>query len=387
MTHAWRARTRAIAGGRPHGPDQPLNTPLIPATAFSPGERPGYSRVTNPTYEALEEVVASLEGADDGGALAFGSGMAAISAAFEVLSARAGKPCPVVAAPAVHYSGTRGLFRSLSRQGRIDLRPYDGADAAATAATVSGADVVLLESPANPVMTITDLRAAAAAAHAGGALVMCDNTYSTPLATRPLELGADIVVHSGSKYFAGHSDVIIGVAVAGTAELTTELRDERIRRGGIPGVLEAWLTTRGMRTLPVRFEAACANAGVIAERLADLAASGAGTSDILEVGYPGLASDPGHEVAARQMDLFGAVVTFRPSGGPERAEAIPEATRLWRHATSIGGVESTLERRARHFDESTETPADMVRLSVGCEDPDDLWDDLVAALDATRPAG
>lgn len=367
---AWRPATCAIALGRPHDPDAPLNTPIVPATSFLAGDGPGYSRAGNPTWESFEAVVGALEG---GRAVAFGSGMAAIAAAVEVLVGSAEAAVPALACPQVHYAGSRGLLAALGEQGRITLVRYDPRDTGATIEAARAADVILIESPANPTMEITDIAAVCAAAHAGGALVLCDNTYATPLATRPLSLGADIVIHSASKYLAGHSDALIGVATTGAPVLAERLVVQRTMRGAVPGVLEAWLATRGVRTLPLRFAAACANAQIIAERLAD-------HPRVVEVRHPGLPDDPGHEVARRQMDTFGAMIAFRPAGGAEGAEAVTRSTRLWLHATSLGGVESTLERRRRFAEESPLTPDDLIRLSVGCEDVEDLWADLARAL-------
>jgi cystathionine gamma-synthase len=363
----WQAATRAIALGRPQTPDAPLNAPIVPATSFLAGPGAGYSRAGNDTWTAAEAVLGSLEG---GQALIFGSGMAAIAASIEVALDRTGSRVPVIASPQVHYSGTRLLLADLARQRRIELRGYTFDEAADAGAA---ADVLLVESPANPTMDITDI---AAAARSTDALVICDNTYATPLATRPLDLGADIVVHSASKYLAGHSDALLGATVTADADLTAALFDQRTRRGAVPGVLEAWLTARGMRTLPLRFAAACGNATEIAARLT-------AHPDVVEVRYPGLPDDPGHAVAAQQMAAFGAIVTFRPAGGAARAELITRATDLWLHATSLGGVESTLERRRRHTDESDAVPDDLIRLSVGCEDVEDLWQDLASAITST----
>lgn len=373
MTHhadpceSWSLSTRAVAVGRPHQPGEPLNVALTPATSFIAGAGPGYSRVGNPTWEPFEDVVGSLEG---GRATAFASGMAAIGASFEVMFAAFGDGRPVVAAPHVHYSGSRLLLEDLRRAGRITLLTYrpevDGP------ATVADADIVLIETPANPGMEITDIAAFAA----GRARVICDNTYATPMSTRPLEYGADIVVHSASKYLAGHSDALIGVAVTADPEISDRLLGYRTTRGSTPGVMEAWLATRGTRTLPLRFGAASDNALRLARRLSD-------SSLVAEVRYPGLPTDPGHDVAARQMSSYGAMLTFRPHGGSRHAQAICEATRLWLHATSLGGVESTLERRRRHADESAAVPPDLIRLSVGCEDVEDLWQDLSDAITRT----
>ncbi len=368
----WTAATIAVSGGRPLAAGAPLNTPIMPATSFRGDGDPGYSRAGNPSWEPFEQVVGALEG---GTALAFGSGMAAITAAFECAFAGSSDPreqC-VVAAPAVCYSGTRSLLDGWASTGRIVLVEYDGEDAESVIAAVTTADVVFIESPANPVMTITDIAATAALARTAAALTICDNTYATPLVTRPLALGVDLVVHSASKYLAGHSDALLGVAVTRTEQLAARLLEHRTGHGAVPGVLEAYLATRGLRTLPLRMARSQTSA-------ADLAARLAAHPDVAWVRYPGLLEDPGHQVAASQMSDFGSVITFGPKGGAEAAGRVPLATRLWLHATSLGGVESTLERRRRHPQESPATPADLIRLSVGCEDVEDLWRDLDQAI-------
>ena len=362
----WALSTRAISAGRPTAPGEPLNTPIIPATNFVLGGEREYARDTNATWEAFEEVVGDLEG---GIATAFGSGMAAIEAALTIGLVRVGAArTPVVAAPLVHYAGCRALLGQWEAQGRITMVWYDGEQAEVALAAAAASDVLLLESPANPVMTITDL---AAMAQAAPGLVICDNTFATALITRPLELGVDIVVQSASKYLAGHSDALLGVAVTADDGLHEALRTHRVLHGSVPGVLEAWLGTRGVRTLPLRITAASANASVLAERLA-------GHPGVAWVRYPGLPDDAGHEVAARQMAMFGAMLAFGVPGGAEAADRVCASTRLWRTATSLGGVESTLERRARlEFELS---PPELVRASVGCEDVEDLWRDLDQAL-------
>lgn len=370
VDHAWSMATRTIAAGRPHRPGAPLNVPIVPATSFTAGGDLDYARDSNPTWVAFENVVGDLEG---GRAVAFGSGMAAIDAAFRVLMDRVESRCPRIARPHVHYAGSSGLLNHWSKTGRVTLVEYTPGDAADAAAAAQACDVLLVETPSNPTMDITDITAVTQIAHEAGALVMADNTYATPFATRPLALGVDLVVHSASKYFAGHSDALLGVAVAGSADLADELAAQRVRGGGVPGVLEAWLGTRGLRTFVLRMRAATANAGVLAARLS-------AHPDVSWVRYPGLPNDPGHAVATRQMAHFGAVVTFAPAGGEPRAQQLCEATQLWMHATSLGGVESTLERRRRHVDENPAVPADLIRLSVGCEDVADLWSDLEHAL-------
>lgn len=361
----WALSTRAISVGRPDAPGEPLNTPIIPATNFLLGGDREYARDSNATWEAFEAVVGDLEG---GIATAFGSGMAAIEAALDIGLSRVSGRTPVVAAPEVHYAGSRALLGQWEAQGRVTMLWYDGEDSEAALEAASASDVLLLESPANPVMTITDLAAMVIAA---SGMTICDNTFATALITRPLELGVDIVVQSASKYLAGHSDALLGVAVCTDAQLHEELRMHRVLHGSVPGVLEAWLGTRGVRTLPLRITAASANAVVIAERLA-------GHPKVAWVRYPGLADDPGHDVAKRQMAMFGAMLAFGVADGADAADRVCAATRLWRPATSLGGVESTLERRARlEFELS---PPELVRASVGCEDVEDLWSDLDEAL-------
>lgn len=368
MTHhndSWAMSTRAIALGRPDEPGAPLNVPPVPATNFILGGDRDYARDSNPTWEAFETVVGSLEG---GRSTAFGSGMAAIEAAVAWAVAKSPEVVPLVAAPTIQYAGTRLLLGQMQEAGRITVHHYLGENRSEALTAAAAADVVLLESPANPSMSITDISAMAAAT--SGATI-CDNTYATALITRPLELGVDVVVQSASKYLAGHSDALIGVASTADLEAHEFLRMHRVAAGATPGVLEAWLATRGVRTLPLRLGAACVNAGIIAERLA--------AHPLVQwVRYPGLTDDPGHHTAALQMDMFGAMIAFGPVGGEAAADRIPQQTKLWRHATSLGGVESTLERRGRL---SFEVAApDLVRLSVGCEDVEDLWQDLDQAL-------
>lgn len=366
-TDAWTMATRAIALGRPAQPGEPLNTPIVPATNFILGGDRDYARESNPTWEAFESVVGSLEG---GRATAFGSGMAAIEASLAWAVGQAESPVPTVAAPSVQYAGTRLLLTQLSDAGRITVAHYDGEQQAEAIGIVRDADVVLLESPANPTMTISDIGALVASTRG---TTICDNTYSTALITRPLSFGVDIVVQSASKYLSGHSDALLGVAVTRHDAVHEHLRMHRVAGGATPGVLEAWLGTRGIRTLALRMHSASSNAGTLAERLRDHPL-------VSWVRYPGLPEDPGHTVAARQMDTFGAMIAFGPRGGEPAAERVVEATTLWRHATSLGGVESTLERRGRLSFEMA--PPDLIRLSVGCEDVEDLWVDLERALTA-----
>jgi cystathionine gamma-synthase len=226
-------------------------------------------------------------------------------------------------------------------------------------------------------LEVADLPAILAAARERGVRTVVDNTFATPLGQRPLALGADVVVHSVTKYLAGHSDVVLGAAVTDDARLAADLRAYRTLHGSIAGPMEVFLALRGLRTLHLRVERANANATELARRLAEHPA-------VAEVRHPSLPHDPGHERARRQMKGYGAIIGLRPRGGIAAADAVVAGVRLWVPATSLGGVESSLERRRRFTTESTTVPEDLVRMSVGVEDVEDLWADLAQALDAVR---
>jgi cystathionine gamma-synthase len=360
----WTPTTRAIVAGRPRRTgDAPLNEPVAFASNFHAGGPVAYSRDGNPSWSALEEVLGSLEG---GEAVSFASGMAAVSAVFEQVPVGA-----AVVLPRDGYYGTRA-FLDATVPGRFEPRLVDIADTAATVTACEGAALLWIESPTNPLLDVADIPALARAAHAGGALVAVDNTYMTPLGQRPLELGADVVVHSVSKMLAGHSDLILGAAVARAGSgLCDRLRRRRSMAGAIPGPMEAYLALRGIRTLPLRYRQAQDSAGELARRLAS-------HPEVVRLRYPGLADDRAHERARAQLHGFGNMIAFEVRGGPEAAEAAACSTRLVVHATSLGGIETSIERRARWPGESA--PASLLRLSVGCEDLEDLWRDLDHAL-------
>jgi cystathionine gamma-synthase len=296
--------------------------------------------------------------------------MGAASAAFRLFP-----PNPTVVAPEVAYMAVRESLDLEHAAGRARFRFVDITDTQAVTAACTGADVLWLESPTNPLLGIADLPELCAHARANGILVVVDNTLATPLGQRPLALGADVVVHSGTKAMGGHSDLLIGVAVARTEELGAELHEARHLAGTTPGALEVFLCLRGLRTLPLRLERSQRNAGVLAERLS-------GHAEVHEVRYPGLASHPQHDLAERTLDGPGFMLTFRVHGGADRADALVRALRVLTHATSFGGVESLIERRARYPAER-HIPADLLRLSVGCEHVEDLWRDLDQALAVT----
>ncbi len=354
MAEPLRPATRAVHAGRPpHDPDQPLSTPITMASTYVAGGDREYGRTGNPTWQAFEAALGDLEG---GRALAFSSGLAAVSTVLGLVAHGA-----TVVAPRVSYNGTLLQLADLESRGRVVTNLIEAED---TDGFVKAMDddvaLVWLESPTNPSLELSDIATIAAAAHEAGASVVVDNTFATPLLQQPLGLGADIVVHSATKLIGGHSDLLMGAVVVGDDALWEVLKGRRDLQGAIPGTLEAWLALRGLRTLHLRVERAQANAAELARRLADHPA-------VAEVRYPG----------------FGAMVSVLVAGGPDAADRVCGSTRLWIYTTSLGGVESTLERRRRGAHEPKEVQDNPVRLSVGIEDVEDLWADLGAALDGT----
>jgi cystathionine gamma-synthase len=359
-----RLSTVAVAAGRPAGPGAPLNEPVHLASIFRPdGERPEYGRVGNPSWTAFEEALGALEG---GAAVAFASGLAASAAV--VGGVRAGE---AIVAPSDSYHGFRAMLEEASAPAGCEVRLVDVSDARATLAACEGAGLLWLETPTNPLMRIADLKTLCGRA---GVPVVVDNTFASPVLQRPLELGATAVVHSATKLLGGHSDLVLGAVVTRGPALAEQLRHRRTLFGAVPGALEAFLALRGLRTLSLRVAQAQATAKQLAERLGR-------HSRVTRVRYPGLADWRGHDVAARQMDGFGSLLSFEVTGGAEAADRVCRATSLIVHATSLGGVETLIDRRARWPGED-ETPDGLLRLSVGCEHVEDLWADLEQALDA-----
>jgi cystathionine gamma-synthase len=362
-----------VSGRPPAEPNQPLSAPVVMTSTFvasdgapQPGDS-GYGRWGNPTWTALEDTVAALEGG--GRALSFASGMAAVAAVLDLVPLGG-----IVVLPLGAYSGSTQLAHQLAAKGLLTVREVAVADTAAATAALAGADLMLIESPTNPLLEVADLAALSTAARDAGVLMAVDNTFATPLLQRPLTLGAQIVIHSATKYLGGHSDVLLGVVVTNDDELAGRLHGYRTLRGAIPGPWEAWLVLRGIRTLALRVDRAGANAAELARRLVNHPA-------IERVRHPSLPDDPGHQRAAATMTGFGAVLAFEVRTA-EAAEQVCSATRLWVHSTSLGGVESTMERRRRHPAESAAVPEGLIRASVGIEDVEDLWRDLSSALDA-----
>ena len=357
------ARTRVVAAGRPpREPGASLNPPVTFTSTYIADGPVNYARVDNPTWTPFEEAVGGLEG---GEALLYSSGMAAVTAVLALVPQGG-----VVVAPAAAYNGVVVSLTEAAAAGRLEVRWVEVTDTDGVKAALPGADLIWLESPTNPLLDVADLAGLTAAAHEAGVLVAVDNTFATPLLQRPLEDGADIVVHSATKYLAGHSDVILGLTVTAPDEAGRALRARLARHrtlgGAIAGPMEAWLALRGLRTLALRLERACANAAELASRLEE-------HPRIARVRYPG----------------WGAIVSIEVTGagdGADEAEQLAAGTHLWSNSTSLGGVESQLERRRRQPGEPEAVPVNLVRMSVGVEDVDDLWADLVQSLDAVVTA-
>ncbi|KGM12988.1 trans-sulfuration enzyme family protein [Cellulomonas bogoriensis] len=376
--------TIAVTAGRPpREAGAPVNPAVVLSSTFvssgvpAPGE-PLYARNGTASWDPFERALADLEGSDLP-AVVMGSGMAAIDAALSLVP-RGGR----VVMPRHSYQMSLALAQEQAQDRGWQRDLVDVEDTDQVLDAVRGADgrgpasVLWLESPTNPMLEVADLPALVAGAHEAGALVVVDNTFATPLGQRPLDHGADLVVHSVTKYLAGHSDVVLGALVTTDPRLREHVAHVRTVRGAVPGPWDVWLALRGMRTLALRVERSQASAAVLAARLAEHPA-------VEQVRHPSLPTDPGHRTALRVLRGFGSVVALRPRGGQDAADALVDAVRLWVPATSLGGVESTLERRRRFPTESATVPADLVRLSVGVEDVEDLWRDLDRALAEVAP--
>ena len=371
--------TRAIhVGQEPDPATGSITTPIYQTSTYvqeEVGKHKGYdySRASNPTRTALQKCIASLESADHG--IAFSSGLGAVTTLMHLLS-----PGDRVVCVNDVYGGVYRMFSQV-------YEPKGYRFTFLTAEQISGSELrehldaatrfVWVETPTNPLLNVVDIRAAADAAHAAGAIVVVDNTFATPYLQRPLELGADVVVHSTTKYLSGHSDVIGGVAATNDPTIAERLLFLQKSLGAVPGPLDCWLVLRGIKTLAVRMERHSENARRVAAFLDEHAA-------VERVLYPGLKSHPGHEIAARQMSDFGGMVSFL-AGSEEDAVRLVAETKIWKLAESLGGVESIITHPARMTHASTAdapfaTPRNLVRLSVGIESVDDLVADLEQAL-------
>ncbi len=333
-----------------------------------------YARADNPAFDQAEAVIAALERGHS--AALFASGMAAATAVFQALA-----PGDHVLAPKVMYWSLRNWLLNFASHWGLQVELIDMSDSATVKAAVKPGrtKLVWVETPANPLWTITDIAAVAKIAHEAGARLAVDSTVATPLLTRPIEHGADIVMHAATKYLNGHSDLIAGVLIAARDDTVWQrIKSVRAQLGGTLGSFEAWLLLRGLRTLHLRVQRACTSAQHIAEHFE-------GHAHIEAVLYPGLPSFAGHDVAARQMHGgFGGMLSIRVKGGEAAAIATAANVRLWKRATSLGGTESLVEHRASIEGAGSPVPADLLRLSTGIEDAGDLIADLEQALQASR---
>ena len=370
--------TRAIHDGQEPDPSTGAVTVPIYQTSTYVQEEVGklkdgydYSRTANPTRRALERCMASLEGGSHG--FAFASGMAATTTVMHLVD-----PGDTVVSVNDVYGGTYRLFSKVYEPKGVRFRYLSADDFAGdVSGHLEGAKLVWLETPTNPLLNVIDIRAAADAAHAAGARLVVDNTFASPYLQRPLELGADIVVHSATKYLGGHSDLVSGIAVTSDDAVAERLGFLQNSLGAIAGPFDSWLVLRGLKTLPVRMRQHCENARAVAGFLG-------GHPSVERVLFPGIPDHPGHEIATQQMRDYGGMISFLVDT-PDHAVQLVARTRVWSLAESLGGVESLIETPAQMTHASTAdapfaTPPNLVRLSVGIESADDLVDDLDQAL-------
>lgn len=372
--------TKAIHIGRGVDPSTgAVSIPLHTSTTFercADGSFPAdfeYTRDANPTRNAFEAAMAALEGGH--AAIAYSSGMAAITAVFEAYEGNSR-----IVVPNDMYFGIRSLIHETDIGRRfefaaVDMRDLDALRAAVTAAPTG---LVWIETPSNPMIRVVDVRNACRIAHEVGALAVVDNTWATPVLQRPLDLGADAVMHSATKYIGGHSDLMAGVVIVPKASpLERPLRMVQRHKGSVAAPFDCWLALRGLQTLPLRMRAHCEGAQKVAEFLA----AHPGVENVL---FPGLPYDPGHALAGQQMDGYGAMLSFIVHGGAGAAIAMTANLNLVTRATSLGGTHSLIEHRASVEGPATMAPAGLLRLSVGLEHPQDIIDDLTHALTALR---
>lgn len=371
--HEWKKLTtesKVVSVGRPaKKPDGGLNPPIALNSTFHTGGPIGYARSGNETWSALEDAISSLEG---GKTLIFSSGMAAIGAILSILPSKA-----VIVAAKNGYQGTTTLLKNLHESEKLIVRFVDLANTKEILAAIPGAQIIHLESPTNPLLDIVDLPQVIKFAKEVGCGVSVDNTFATPMNQNPLKMGADICMHSVTKYLSGHSDVLLGSLSTNDSALYSRLEQARKYGGAIAGPFEAWLALRGIRTFAIRMQRSQENALELAKRLAS-------DPRVSKVRYPGLASDPNHVVAKSFMKSFGAMISFEPIGTPAQVDLMCDSTKLITNATSLGGVESIWERRRRWETESETIPENLVRFSVGIENVDDLWADIKSAFLAAK---
>ena len=362
--------SKVVAAGRPaKQPDGALNPPIALNSTFHEGGPVGYGRYGNETWSALEDAISVLEG---GKTLLFSSGMAAISAVFSLLPEGA-----VIVAANNGYQGTTTLLKKLHESEKLKVRFVNLANTDECLAAIPGAQMLYLESPINPLLEVVDLPKIIAAGKSAGCGVAVDNTLATPLLQNPLALGADISIHSVTKYLSGHSDLILGSLTTNDQALYGRLEQSRRYGGAIAGPFEAWIALRGLRTFAIRMQRSQENAMELANRLSN-------DSRISKVRYPGLPTDSYHGLAKSFMKGFGAMISFDVKASVEQVDLMCNSSKLITNATSLGGVESIWERRRRWATESATVPENLIRFSVGIENVDDLWADIQQALNAAK---
>ena len=371
--HDWKKpslETKVVAAGRPtKESDGALNPPIALNSTFHAGGPIGYGRYGNETWSALEEAISVLEG---GKTLIFSSGMGAISSVFSLLPEGS-----VIVAAHNGYQGTTTMLKKMNEVDRLKVRFVDLADTDAVLAAIPGAAMVYLESPTNPAIEVVDLPKIISASKASGCGVAVDNTLATPLIQNPLALGADISIHSVTKYLSGHSDIILGSVSTNDQALYGRLEQARRYGGAIAGPFEVWLALRGLRTFALRMQRSQENAMDLATRLSK-------DARISKVRYPGLATDPYHARAKSFMKGFGAMISFEVKATAAQIDLMCDSSKLITNATSLGGVESIWERRRRWATESQTIPENLIRFSVGIENVDDLWADIESAFAAAK---
>jgi cystathionine gamma-synthase len=365
--------TAVVQAGRPPiYPDGPINPPIVLSSTMHAGGEHGYMRDWNATLDAFEQALGALDG---GKCTVFSSGMAAANAIFDLFP----QGSPVVASQ-FSYTGVSVRLKELHELGRIQLRLVDITDDGAVEKAIAGdgnpASWVWIETPTNPMMEICDIEAAATVARHFGAYLAVDSTFMTPIRQRPLELGAHVVMHSATKGIAGHSDLLMGALITGDLDLAAKIVDRRVLLGAVPSAFDSFLALRGLRTLAVRIDKAESNAQFIAERLAN-------HSRVSAVYYPGLGGHKNADVAKRQTDGPGFMLSFLVNGDAEDTERVCQSVELITYATSLGGVETLMERRRRWPSENSAVPENLIRMSVGIENANDIWADLDQALNAT----
>lgn len=362
--------TTVVASGRPEKkPDGGLNPAIALNSTFHQGGPIGYGRYGNEAWSALEESISILEG---GKALVFSSGMAAISAALSLVS-----PGSTLIAAENGYQGTTTMLKKMHDNKQLNVKFVNLPNTDQVLKALPGSHLLYLESPTNPAIEVVDLPTVIKAAKESGCLVVVDNTLATPMNQNPLALGADISLHSVTKYLSGHSDILLGCVVCKDETLLNRLEENRRYAGAIAGPFEAWIALRGLRTFALRMQRCQSNALELAKRLEK-------DNRVLKVRFPGLTSDPYHSRATSFMKGFGAMISFEVKADVAQIDKMCDSAKLITNATSLGGVESIWERRRRWATESHTIPENLIRFSVGIENIEDLWADIQGAFEAAK---